>query len=129
MTRFDGRAFLENLIEGDVTYSLGLLDEGVEWVVPGDARFGGGSHRGTQQVLRFFARVSELFPDGLDVQAIREWPSSNGSVVEATLAGATASGRRYENRYAFVIEVRAGKVIAVREYADTAYAESVLGKG
>lgn len=128
MSRFDGRAFLENLIEGDATCSLGLLDDDVDWLVPGDARFGGGSHRGKQQVLRFFATVSELFPDGLKVHAVHEWPSLNGSVVEATLAGATASGRRYENRYAFVIEVRAGKVIAVREYTDTAYAESVLGK-
>lgn len=128
MSRFDSRAFLVNLIEGDATYSLGLLDEGVEWVVPGDAQFGGGLHRGRDEVLSFFTRVQELFPAGLRVDAIREWPSRNGSVVEATLSGATASGRPYENRYAFVIEVRAGKVIAVREYADTGHAESILGE-
>lgn len=127
MSRFDGRAFIENLIGGNATYSLGLLDQGLEWVVPGDARFGGGTHRGRDEVFSFFREVQKLFPAGLRVEAIREWPSRDGSVVEATLSGATASGRPYENRYAFVIEVRAEKVIAVREYTDTAHAEAILG--
>ena len=127
MSRFDGRAFIENLIGGNATYSLGLLDQGLEWVVPGDARFGGGTHRGRDEVLSFFRQVQKLFPAGLRVEAIREWPSRDGSVVEATLSGATASGRPYENRYVFVIEVSAEKVIAVREYTDTAHAEAILG--
>jgi uncharacterized protein len=48
------------------------------------------------------------------------------AVAEWTSRATTRSGRAYENDYAVVFVVREGKVAAVREYFDTAYAGRVL---
>ena len=76
--------------------------------------------------MGFFALVIKLFPEGLAIEEMREWPGAKGSVVEAVLSGTTAGGHEYRNAYAFVIETGGGCVRRVREYADTSYAEAVL---
>lgn len=124
--RFRGAEYLRDLFGRDPGAALSLLDGDVEWIVPGDPAFGGGVHTGRDAVVRFFALVLELFPNGLVIEELREWPGAEGCVVEMILAGSTAAGRSYRNNYAFVIEVREGRVRRVREYADTSYAESVL---
>lgn len=48
------------------------------------------------------------------------------AVAEWTSRATTKNGEHYENDYAVVFQVRAGKIIAVREYFDTAYASRVL---
>ncbi len=118
--------YLRDLFGGNVAAALALLDDDVEWIVPGDAAFGGGVHEGREAVLRFFALVLELFPEGLAIEQLREWPGAEGGVVETVLSGRTAAGRSYRNAYAFVVETREGRVRRIREYADTSYAESVL---
>ncbi len=126
---WSGSGFLRDLFGRDPGAAFGRLDEQVEWIVPGDPVFGGGAHRGKEAVSRFFALVLELFPMGLAIEQMREWPGAAGSVVEVVLSGATAEGHEYRNAYAFVIETHAGRVSRVREYADTSYAEAVLRRG
>ena len=126
MTSFDARAFIEDLVERDTAAALSRCTDELTWVVPGTPRYGGGTHRGKNQVLAFLNRVIELFPRGLCVEALVAWPGPAGAVVEATLVGDTARGLRYRNRYAFVLAVHDGCVVEIREYTDTAYAEAVL---
>jgi hypothetical protein len=126
MKSFSGRAFIEDLIERDTAAALERCADDVEWVVPGDPRFGGGTHRGKERILAFLGRVIEFFPCGLRVETLADWPGPAGAVVEATLVGETARGLPYRNRYAFVLAVHDGRVAAIREYTDTAYAESLL---
>ncbi len=121
-----GADYLRDLFGLNPGDALSLLDGDVEWIVPGDAAFGGGAHRGREAVVSFFALVLELFPGGLLIDELREWPGAKGCVVEAVLSGSTAAGRYYCNAYAFVIETRDGLVWRVREYADTSYAEAIL---
>ncbi|HVI32984.1 nuclear transport factor 2 family protein [Phenylobacterium sp.] len=47
-------------------------------------------------------------------------------VVEAQGAVTLKSGKRYDNRYCFVIRMKDGKMTEVREYLDSALAEAVL---
>ncbi len=47
-------------------------------------------------------------------------------VAEWTSRATTADGQAYENDYAVVFHVREGRIVAVREYFDTAYADRVL---
>jgi uncharacterized protein len=51
------------------------------------------------------------------------------AVAEWTSRATTRDGDRYENDYAVVFQVRAGKIAAVREYFDTGYAQRVLFAG
>lgn len=48
------------------------------------------------------------------------------AVAEWTSRATTKNGEPYENDYAVVFQVRSGKIVAVREYFDTAYASRVL---
>lgn len=47
-------------------------------------------------------------------------------IVECHGAVTLKSGKAYNNRYCFVIEMKDGKMTEVREYLDSALAESVL---
>ena len=122
-----GADYLRDLFGRNPGAALLLLDRDIEWIVPGASAFGGGTHRGREAVLAFFALVLELFPEGLRIEEIREWPGVDCCVVEAVLSGSTAAGAYYRNAYAFVLETREGRVCRIREYTDTSYAESVLG--
>ena len=35
------------------------------------------------------------------------------------------NGRDYDNRYAWIVEIRDGMIFAIREYMDTAYIASI----
>ena len=52
----------------------------------------------------------------------------DGDVVVVECRGdvATQVGRRYDNHYCYVIDMREGKMLALTEYMDTALAEAVL---
>lgn len=126
MTRVSGAWFLETLLSDEPTPALQLLAEDIVWTVPGAVRFGGGEHRGHAALLSLFARVTELFPRGLAIAHLHAVDHAAGSAIEAILSGTTATGQEYRNRYVFMLDVFAGRVTAVREYTDTAYAERVL---
>lgn len=124
---FSGVEFLRGLIERGDPDALHLLREDAEWIVPGDARYGGGTHRGWPELVGFFRLVGDLFPDGLRFDPGREWQNEESIVVEATLDGTTAAKRPYRNDYLFVLELDGSKVKRITEYTDTSRAEQILG--
>ena len=126
---WSGAEYLRDLFGRDTGGALSLLHDDITWIVPGDPAFGGGTHKGQQAVVKFFGTVLALFPEGLAIEEMREWPGAEGAVVEAILTGTTATGHAYRNFYAFVVEFLDGRVHAVREYADTSYAEDILNRG
>jgi ketosteroid isomerase-like protein len=48
-------------------------------------------------------------------------------MVESRGLGKLADGRAYENRYAWAVEIRDGKVFAIREYMDSHYVAKLFG--
>ena len=126
---WSGAEYLRDLFGRDPGGALALLDDDVSWIVPGGPAFGGGTHEGRDAVVKFFGTVLELFPEGLAIEEMCEWPGRDGAVVEAILTGTTARGHAYRNFYAFVIHTAGGRVKKVREYADTSYAEGILNRG
>ncbi|CAG0993100.1 hypothetical protein MYXO_02517 [Myxococcaceae bacterium] len=123
---WSGRHFLEVLTGPEPGAAVRDLADEVVWHVPGVPEFGGGTHRGRAAVVEFLARVSRLFPSGLTMCDAKEWSIAGGCVVECLLAGVTASGLEYRNRYAFVFEHHGDGIVAIREYADTSLAERIL---
>ena len=50
------------------------------------------------------------------------------AAAETRVSALMRDGRRYENRYAFFIEVSGQKIRAVREYFDTYYVNHLIGE-
>jgi ketosteroid isomerase-like protein len=75
--------------------------------------------------------LAAMFPDGYTLNAHRliEADSAGDSglvAVEAYGDGRHANGRRYQNRYCWVLEVRDGKIADIREYCDTLHGFDTL---
>jgi hypothetical protein len=66
--------------------------------------------------------VRGLFKPG-DPKVHMDTITSNGSLVmtETHGLGTLADGRPYENYYAWAVEIKDGKIFAIREYMDSFY--------
>src|SRR5689334_19292822 len=84
--------------------------------------------RGKQDVL---ANLVPLFRDTLAGPVALEIRTviAEGEVVAIEMEGkATAKdGRRYDNRYLFLVRVANGKIVETREYMDTELVKAVFG--
>ena len=121
------RAFLDAIAGGDGDRLGELLSDDIIWVFPGDVAFSG-VHRGKQAVFYdLFAEIARCFEPGHFSMAIHH-VIADGALVAAEYTGRnlTNTGRRYENRYVFMIEVEDGLIRNVRSYCDTSYLKDLL---
>lgn len=70
--------------------------------------------------------IGTMLPKGLRLTPQALTAEGDRVAVEAESYGETISGKVYNNLYHFLIEVRDGKIQAVREYTDTIHAKDVL---
>jgi uncharacterized protein len=107
-----------------------LLHEDASWTpmvrgVPGE-----GTHVGRSAIIdSFLAPVRGLFKPG-DPKVLVDTIASNGALVltETRGVGTLSDGRPYENRYAWAIEIKDGRIFAVREYMDSLYVMKLFEK-
>ena len=66
------------------------------------------------------------FADTYRNRATRIVCDADTVVVECRGSVATKAGKRYNNHYCYVIDMKEGKMLALTEYMDTALAEAVL---
>jgi uncharacterized protein len=88
---------------------------------------GAGVHRGRKGIVdEFLGPVRGLFVDG-DPQNTIENIFGKGAfvAVETHGTGKFKNGRDYDNRYAWIVEIRDDMIYAIREYMDTAYIASI----
>ncbi|HEY0106787.1 MAG TPA: nuclear transport factor 2 family protein [Rhizomicrobium sp.] len=88
---------------------------------------GAGVHRGRKGIVdEFLGPVRGLFADG-DPQNTIENIFGKGAfvAVETHGTGTFRNGRDYDNRYAWIVEIRDDMIYAIREYMDTAYIASI----
>jgi ketosteroid isomerase-like protein len=109
----------EAFASGDVEGVMGLFDDNIEWIEPGESAISG-TYRGKGEVGELMARFGEkgltatpkrFLSDGDDVVALTE---------------VSAGGETGQD--ADVFTVRGGKVVRVQIYTDTAMMERVFGK-
>jgi ketosteroid isomerase-like protein len=76
----------------------------------------------------FRSLVPETFPEGVSISIDpRTIESGSLAVVEAEGSGYAKNGKLYNNRYAFLFDVRNGLIWEIREYLDTLHAQDVFG--
>ena len=86
-------------------------------------------HRGRAGIVdEFLGPVRGLFVDGDPKNSIENiFGKGDYVLVETHGTGTFRNGRPYDNRYAWIVEIRDGMIFAIREYMDTAYIASITG--
>jgi uncharacterized protein len=113
-------SFWALMSDGRTEEALALLDDdGVYWVSTIDAR----DDRPMATMKEFFRQTAELVP----MKFTRHDALVAGERVALEIESyAETDFGLYNNRYCFIMTVRGGKIVAVREYVDTKHAAEVL---
>lgn len=115
--------FFAALSRGDLAAVREMLHEDATWTAQVREVPGAGTHRGRKGIVdEFLTPIRGMFAPG-DPKVIIDSIASNGPLVmlETRGAGHLSDGREYANLYAWAVEVRDGKVAAIREYMDSHY--------
>ncbi len=115
------KSFFETLSTGDLERVRPLLHEHATWTPMGTGIPGAGGRQGPRhdhrRVSRARARaVRRRRPEGQDEHDYFE--GAAGGVRDAGHRAAE-NGKNYNNRYAWMIEIKDDKIFALREYMDT----------
>ena len=96
------------------------------WTITGHGPWSG-TWRGRSTVRRqLMAPLFAQFADTYRSRATRIICDGDTVVVECRGNVATRAGKRYDNHYCYVIDMKEGKMCALTEYMDTALTEAVL---
>jgi ketosteroid isomerase-like protein len=109
----------EAFASGDLDTVMGLFDDDIEWVQPGNSAISGTFH-GKTEVMEHFGRLAQKDLAVKVIQLVAE-----GDTVVA-ITQVTAGGETGEN--ADVFTMRDGKTVSVRIHGDTSLTERVYGK-
>ena len=120
------REAFDGLANADAAAFLGLMAEDFTWIVEGQSkwslRFEGKAAVQRDLIAPLFANFSTPYRN------THEEMIAEGDRVVVLCRGEvkTKAGKDYNNHYCFVIRMRGGKMVELREYMDTALAEAVL---
>lgn len=123
--------FFAALSAGDLEGVRLMLHEEATWKPQMRDVPGAGIHRGPGGIVDdFLTPIRGLFRPG-DPKIIVDTIASRGTLVmvESHSGGCLADGRPYENLYAWAVEVRDGKIHALREYFDSHYVVQLMAAG
>ncbi len=121
------RNFFATLSTGDLEKLRPLFHEQAVWRVMATGIPGAGERQGRDNIIdNFLAPVRGMFVPG-DPKVHVDRLICQGAFVAAETRGIGKfkNGKEYNNKYAFVLEVKDGKVFALREYMDSYYVSSL----
>jgi ketosteroid isomerase-like protein len=123
--RIIAQAF-DGLSRADPTAFLDAMADDIIWIIEGQSklsrRYEGKNAIETELVPTLFANFATPYrtiPEEIIAERDRIVVLARGEVK-------TVRGEDYNNSYCFVIRMRGGKIVELREYMDTALAERVL---
>jgi len=118
------RDFMAALSRADTDWVLDhYADDMVLWTA-GSLPFSGVHTR--DEIRPLMDGILGAFPDGLTFSVETLTAEQDRVAIEARSRGVHVSGKRYENRYHFLVRIRGGKIVEVKEYLDTQHAREVL---
>ena len=116
-------SFFENFSAGKTEVALGQMADTATWKPETFALAG---TKTKAQFTELLQGIGAAMPKGLRLTPKAMTAEGDRVAVEAESYGVHANGKVYNNAYHFLIEVRNGKIQAVREYLDTIHAKEVL---
>ena len=123
--------FFRKLSSGDLEAIRATLHADASWQPMVEGIPGAGIHGPRDKIVdEFLAPVRGLFKPGDPKTTVDRMVSGGDTVMcESRGAGTLQDGRQYNNRYAWSIDVRDGKIFAIREYMDSHYVATLFGLG
>lgn len=113
---------------GDMPAVLATMDPDVEWSDPDQpmpAPGGGGTHHGLAAVRDVFASLPETW-DGFRADPDDMIDAGERVVVTGRFGGRARGGGELDAPFAMVFELRDGRIVRYRSYADTARVAAAL---
>jgi uncharacterized protein len=123
--------FFRILSTGDLDAIRQTLHDEVTWTPQVKDIPGAGTYHGKKGVCDdFLGPVRGMFAPGDPKTTVKSIVSKGALVMcESEGLGKLADGRTYHNRYAWAVEVKDGKIFAIREYMDSHYVAKLFGVG
>jgi uncharacterized protein len=111
--------FFAAIGSGDKQALLALVDEGIEWIIPGEDWPLAGTHRGHAGVAAVLRKAAEEIE--MTFPKPPEFVAQGGRVLVVGVATGKikATTRTFKDDWVFDITVRNGKLTKIREYIDT----------
>jgi ketosteroid isomerase-like protein len=119
------RKFFEDFSANRMQAVFDAMTDDATWWVGGSFPLSGKYTK--QQFQGLLANVVETLPGGIQIATGSMVAEGDKVAVEATSrAENVKNGKSYRNQYHFAIDLKNGKIHAVREYLDTQHANDVL---
>jgi ketosteroid isomerase-like protein len=118
--------FFRRYDAGDIPGVLDLMDEGITyWLAgkPGSNATAGA--RTKAEMADIFGRMGRRLKGGLRMTVKGTTAEADRVALEVESYGELANGRVYNQEYHVLMTVRGGKIVAAREYMDTAHVNDV----
>ena len=114
----------KNLDAGNGAAVLDALSDSATWWIQGNFPLSG--TRTKAEFAKLLGELGASIDGGLSLRVKGVTAEGERVAVEAESFAKMKSGKTYQNHYHFLVEVRDGKIQAVREYLDTIHANEVL---
>ena len=115
--------FFEALSSGSETYLDFYNDDSIIWTA-GENEIGG--TRTKKEIINFAHGILEAFPNGIEFKITGITAENDRVAVEVAGDAIHASGKPYNNFYHFLLKIKNGKIIELKEYMDTQLASKIL---
>ena len=115
--------FFEALSSGSETYLDFYNDDSIIWTA-GDNSIGG--TRTKQEIVDFAQGILCAFPEGIKFNITGITAENERVAVEVSGEAIHTSGKNYNNKYHFLLKIKNGKILELKEYMDTELAAKIL---
>ena len=115
--------FFEALSSGSETYLDFYNDDSIIWTA-GDNAIGG--TRSKKEIIDFAQGILAAFPTGILFNITGITAENERVALEVSGKAIHASGEAYNNKYHFLLRIKNGKIIELKEYMDTQLAAKIL---
>ena len=117
------RDFFEALSTGSNKYLDFYTDDSIIWTA-GNNSIGG--TRTKKEVVTFAENILSAFPSGITFNITGITAEDERVAVEISGEAIHASGEKYNNQYHFLLRIKDGKILELKEYMDTQLAAKIL---
>ena len=117
------KEFFEALSTGSDQYLDFYTDESIIWTA-GNNSVGG--TRTKKEVISFAQNILSAFPTGITFNITGITAENERVAVEISGKAIHASGETYNNQYHFLLRIKDGKILELKEYMDTQLAAKIL---
>ena len=115
--------FFEALSSESEAYLDFYNDDSIIWTA-GENEIGG--TRTKKEIIDFAQGILEAFPNGIEFKITGITAEHERVAVEVAGDAIHVSGKPYNNFYHFLLKIKNGKIIELKEYMDTQLASKIL---